>query len=115
MKKSRGAADKTASPPPTAMPVAVPQQLPLVYADAIGNLLVSPIVSRMTLVLNSGPANDGVQPTSPAMEIVIPTPALLTFANQLRNLILNRGADLAKAYESTAKQVAELSVDETKQ
>jgi len=65
---------------------------------------MSPINSRLTLVLNVGPAKDGVQPGVPTLELVIPTPALLAFGKQLQELLRVRGADLAKAYEQAGKQ-----------
>jgi hypothetical protein len=85
-----------------------------VYADAIGNLLMSPINSRLTLVLNAGQGKDGVQPTVTTMEVVLPTPALLQFGKKLRELMRERGPQLAKAYEEAGKQIMELSEPEAK-
>src|SRR6266705_610504 len=84
-------------------------QVPLLYADAIGNVIMSPVTSRLTLVLNSGPAKDGVQPAVATMEVVIPTPSLLLFSKNLLQLVKDRGPEFAKAYEAAAKQVADLA------
>ena len=101
-KSSKQQAPSTSSSAPTvAQPV---QQVPLLYADSVGNVIMSPTNSRVTLVLNVGPAKDGVQPAVPAIELVIPTPALLAFGKQLQELLRARGADLARAYEQTSKQ-----------
>lgn len=99
---------------PLVAPAAVQVQVPLVYADAIGNLLMSPINSRLTLVLNAGQGKDGVQPTVTTMEVVLPTPALLQFGKKLRELMRERGPQLAKAYEEAGKQIMELSEPEAK-
>jgi hypothetical protein len=113
MKKSTKREVNTAvvSPPAGQSGPQLQVQVPLLYADAVGNLLMGPITSRVTLVLNVGPAKDGVQPTAPTMELVIPTPALLAFGNQLRQLVRNRGSEFLKAFEVAAKQVADLTLD----
>jgi hypothetical protein len=116
MKKVTRKALSTPAPAPLAGQSAqqVQVQVPLLYADAIGNVLMSPVTSRLTLVLNSGPAKDGVQPTVPTMEVVIPTPALLLFGKNFLHLIKDRAPEFAKTYEAAAKQVADLASELSK-
>jgi hypothetical protein len=109
--RKTGSATQATKPP---QPVQAVQQVqvPLVYADAIGNVLMSPINSRLTLVLNVGPAKDGTQPSVPTMEVVIPTPALLQFGKQLRELMRDRGESLANSYVEASKQLLLLTKGE---
>ena len=112
MKKSEKKAAAKAPDTPALVLPPPPQaqtQVPLIYADAIGNLLMSPITTRLTLTLNAGPVKDGVQPAVAAMEVVIPTPALLAFSKRLSELLRDRGSELAKAYENAGKQMAEFA------
>ena len=86
-----------------ALPVA---QVPLLYADAIGNVLLSPINTRLTFVVNVGPAADGKQPVNAALELVIPTAALLQFSAQFQEHVKTQGPGLLNAFEQVVKQLS---------
>lgn len=116
MKKSTTKEPSASAPPakessPAGVELGQQVQVPLLYADAVGNVIMSPIMSRVSLVVNVGPAKDGAQPTVPAMEIVIPTAALLAFGKQLRQLLRDHGPELAKAHETVGKLIAEFTAE----
>lgn len=116
MKKSTTKGPSAGAPPamesaPARVQPGQQVQVPLFYADAIGNLLMSPITSRVSLVVNVGPAKDGAQPTVPAMELVIPTAALLAFGRQLRQMLRERGPELAKSHDAVGKLIAEITAE----
>ena len=98
----------SAAPPTTSSPTQQ-VQVPLIYADGFGNVLITPINTRVTLVLNVGPAKDGGQPTVPIVELVIPTPALMQFTKQLQGRLDEKRAELATAYQEASKKVTALS------
>ena len=108
-RKARATEPLVPPAPPASSPTTLPVQVQLHYADGVGNLVISPVISRLTLVVHSGPAKDGAQPAIPSLELIIPTPALLAFIQQVHKLLTERAEGIANAYEQTGKQVAELA------
>jgi hypothetical protein len=94
---------------PSQAPVGIPQQVPLAYADAVGNVIVGPINTRLTFVINVGPAKDGLQPTAPTLEVVIPTPALIGFLSQMRMHLNTQAPRLMSNFDSIRQQLAEFT------
>lgn len=98
---------KPATPAVPAIPNArVAAQAPMVYADGVGNVLISPVNSRVTLIVHAIGA-DNIQRNVPALEIVIPTSALLGFIGQLQEHIRTQGPQLMQAFEDARKQFAQ--------
>ena len=82
-----------------------PQQPPLLYADAIGGVLMSPVNSRITFLVQKGVSESGEVIAAPALEVVIPTAGLLNFLGLVRDHIKKQGPGLLRAFEEIRSEL----------